>query len=139
MPASSRLWIILAALAGASGVGFGAYAAHGLGFIASPEAREAARATLQSAVLFQLLHALALLGVGLWSALRPGDRWQHAAGLLFAIGILLFSGLIYLQTLTGFTALRAFVPWGGTSFILGWLALIPAAWAASRYSGAAQP
>ncbi|KAF1047398.1 DUF423 domain-containing protein [Xylophilus sp.] len=127
MPASSYPWIVLAALAGASGVGCGAYAAHGLGFIASPEAREAARLSLQSATQYQLLHALALLGVGLWAAMRPGGRWLLAAGLLFLAGILLFSGLIYLQTFTGFAGLRRFVPWGGMSFILGWLALGAAA------------
>ncbi|MFT4191139.1 MAG: DUF423 domain-containing protein [Comamonas sp.] len=131
MSASSRLWIILAALAGASGVAFGAYTAHGLGFIAAPEAREAARATLQSAVHYQLLHALALLAVGLWSAARPRERWPQLAGLLFTLGIALFSGLIYWHTLSGATALRFLVPWGGTCFILGWLALIPAALRAS--------
>lgn len=123
MPPSSRLWILLAALAGASGVGLAAYTSHGLGFIADPAAREAARASMQSAVNMQLWHALALLGVGLWSALRPHSRGQHLAGLLFTVGIVLFSGLIYWNTLGGNGALRFLVPWGGTSLILGWLAL----------------
>lgn len=59
-----RWWIPLAAFLGMTGVGMGAYASHGLGFISDPVVREATRTSLQIAVQQQMWHALALLGVG---------------------------------------------------------------------------
>jgi uncharacterized membrane protein YgdD (TMEM256/DUF423 family) len=127
MPVWSRVWMALAALAGASGVALSAYAAHGLGFIADPALRETARATLRTATDIQLLHALALLAVGLWTLQRPAARLPRLAGLLFALGIVLFSGLIYLRIFSGYDGLRGYVPWGGSSLILAWLTLLAAA------------
>lgn len=124
---SSRLWTMIAALLGATGVGMAAYASHGLGFIADPAQREATRSTLQLAVQMQLFHALALLATGLWARLQP-SRWLVAAGSLFLLGVLLFCGLIYLRIFTGTEALRPLVPWGGTSLMLAWLSLGLAGW-----------
>lgn len=118
-----KFWIPLAALLGMTGVGMAAYASHGLGFIADPAVREVTRATLHMAVQQQLFHALALLGVGVLSIRGLGNRWLCAAGGLFVLGVLLFSGLIYLRTFTGIETFRPFVPWGGTSLMLAWLAL----------------
>lgn len=118
-----KLWIPAAALLGVTGVGMAAYASHGLGFMADPQAREAARATLQLAVQQQMFHALALLGIGILALKGLGSRWLCAAGGLILLGVLLFSGLIYLRTFTGIEALRPLVPWGGTCLMLGWLAL----------------
>lgn len=119
---TARLWTLIAAFLGATGVGMAAYAAHGLGFIADGTQREATRATLQLAVQMQLFHALALLATGIWARLQP-SRWLAAAGALFLLGVLLFCGLIYLRIFTGTEALRPFVPWGGTSLMLAWLCL----------------
>lgn len=119
---TARLWTLIAAFLGATGVGMAAYAAHGLGFIADGTQREATRATLQLAVQMQLFHALALLATGLWARLQP-SLWLVAAGALFLLGVLLFCGLIYLRIFTGTEALRPFVPWGGTSLMLAWLCL----------------
>src|SRR6218665_2612238 len=85
----SKIWIVLAAIAGASGVALGAYISHGLSFITPDELREAARASLQSAVQYQMLHALALLGVGIWAQVSGGGRLLAAAGALLTLGILL--------------------------------------------------
>lgn len=119
---TARLWTLIAAFLGATGVGMAAYASHGLGFIADGTQREATRATLQLAVQMQLFHALALLATGIWARLQP-SRWLAAAGALFLLGVLLFCGLIYLRIFTGTEALRPFVPWGGTSLMLAWLCL----------------
>ncbi len=119
---TARLWTLIAAFLGATGVGMAAYAAHGLGFIADGTQREATRTTLQLAVQMQLFHALALLATGIWARLQP-SRWLAAAGALFLLGVLLFCGLIYLRIFTGTEALRPFVPWGGTSLMLAWLCL----------------
>lgn len=125
-PRGPRWLLITAALLGCTGVGLAAYTSHGLGFIADPVAREAARATLQQAVQQQLLHAVVLLALGVW-ARQGGSRWLHLAALLLTLGVLLFSGLIYLRIFTGLEALRPLVPWGGTSLMLGWLAIGAAA------------
>lgn len=122
-----KICIVLAGLFGAIGVAMGAYTAHGLGFIDALQAREAARVSMQSAVQYQLLHAVVLLAVGLWLRQSADNRALLVAAVLFVLGIVLFSGLIYLQTLTSVQALRSFVPWGGTCFILAWLALAAAA------------
>ncbi|QXW17820.1 DUF423 domain-containing protein [Comamonas aquatica] len=129
-------WISLAALLGLTGVGIAAYASHGLGFIADPVAREAARATLQMAVQQQMFHALALLGVGILALKGWGNRWLCAAGGLFTLGVLLFAGLIYLRTFTGIETFRPFVPWGGTCLMLGWLALGVGGFKAARIAAA---
>lgn len=120
-----RIWIAVAGILGAVAVGMGAYASHGLGFIEDATVREGARATLQTAVQQQMFHALALLGVGAL-AWRTESKLLALAGLLFTVGVLLFSSLIYLRILGGVDSLRAFVPWGGTCLIAGWLVLAAA-------------
>ena len=126
---SLLLWALpLAALYGLLGVGMAAYASHGLGFIAEGAAREAARTSLQSAVQMQLFHAPVLLALGLWGAVGQRSNWALLlAAALFALGVLLFSGLIYLRVLMGFDGLRPWVPVGGMALMAGWLALLPAA------------
>ena len=127
-----RVWIAVAGLLGAVGVGMGAYASHGLGFIEDATVREATRATLQTAVQQQMFHALALLGLGVAALTTAGNRWLCAAGGLFVLGLLLFSGLIYLRTFTGIETFRPFVPWGGTCLMLGWLSLGIGGWKLAR-------
>lgn len=128
-PTSLLLWALpLAALLGASGVAMAAYANHGLGFIADMAQREAARASLHSAVQMQLVHAPVLLALGLWGAAGQRSHWALLlAAALLALGVLLFSGLIYLRVLTGYNGLSHLVPTGGMALIVGWLVLLPAA------------
>lgn len=121
----SRLFVLLAALYGFTGVALGAFAAHGLRDRLSPEYL----AVFHTGVLYQLVHALALLGVGVL-ALRWRSRLLSAAGGLFAVGILLFSGSLYLLTLSGVGKLGMVTPLGGSCFLAGWLCLGIAAWRA---------
>lgn len=118
-----KFWIPIAALLGMTTVGMAAYASHGLGFIDDVAVREATRASVQMAVQQQMFHALALLGVGVLVLQRASNRWLCAAGGLFVLGVVLFSGLIYLRAFTGIDTFRALVPWGGTALMLGWLSL----------------
>lgn len=120
----SRHFVLLAALFGFTGVALGAFAAHGLRGRLSPEYL----AVFQTGVLYQLVHALALLGVGLL-ALHWRSRLLGAAGGLFALGILLFSGSLYLLTLSSLK-LGMVTPLGGVCFLAGWLCLVLAAWRA---------
>ena len=117
----TRLFVLLAALAGLSGVGLGAFAAHGLRGQLSAEML----AVFQTGVLYQLLHALALLGCGILS-LHWRSRLLDGAGWLFFLGILLFPGSLYLLTLTELR-LGIVTPIGGACFLAGWLCLALAA------------
>jgi uncharacterized membrane protein YgdD (TMEM256/DUF423 family) len=121
-----RIFLLLAAFAGFTGVALGAFAAHGL------KARLSAEylAVFQTGVQYQLVHALALFGVALLAAHLPG-RLLAAAGSLFALGILLFSGSLYALTLSGIGKLGMITPLGGLAFLGGWLCLGLAAWRAA--------
>ena len=118
-----RAYIVLAALFGFTGVALGAFASHGL----RNQLSATYLAVFQTGVQYQLLHALALLGVALLFLHRP-SRLLTAAGALFAVGILLFSGSLYLLTLSGIGKLGMITPIGGTAFLAGWLCLAVAGW-----------
>lgn len=119
----ARLWLLLSAFAGFTGVALGAFAAHGLKNRLTPEYL----AVFQSGTHYQLIHALALFGVALLALQAPG-RLINLAGAAFALGILLFSGSLYLLTLSGVGKLGIVTPFGGVAFLLGWLCLGLAAW-----------
>ena len=122
-----RVFLLLAALAGFTGVALGAFAAHGLKGQLSSEYL----AVFQTGVQYQLIHALALLAVALLVERLPG-RLLKAAGVLFTCGILLFSGSLYVLTLTGLGKLGIITPLGGVCFLAGWLCLGLAAWRDSK-------
>lgn len=113
-----RGFLMLAAFFGFTGVGLGAFAAHGLKDRLSAEYL----AIFHTGVTYQLVHTLALLGVALLATQIPG-RLITWAGVSFAIGILLFSGSLYLLTLTGVSKLGIVTPFGGLAFLVGWLCL----------------
>ena len=118
-----RVLLLLAALFGFTGVGLGAFAAHGLKGQLSAEYL----AVFQTGVHYQMLHALALLALAaLWQ--RLGGRLLTAAGVCFCVGILLFSGSLYALTLSGISALGMITPVGGLTFLAGWFCLGLAAW-----------
>jgi uncharacterized membrane protein YgdD (TMEM256/DUF423 family) len=118
-----RGFLMLAAFFGFTGVGLGAFAAHGLKNRLSAEYL----AIFHTGVMYQLVHTLALLAVALLAVQIPG-RLMTWAGISFVIGILLFSGSLYLLTLTGVTQLGIITPFGGLAFLMGWLMLGLAAW-----------
>ena len=118
-----RGFLLLAAFFGFTGVALGAFAAHGLKDRLSAEYL----AIFHTGVTYQLVHALALFGVALLATHIPG-RLVTWAGLSFAIGIILFSGSLYLLTLTGVSKLGIITPFGGLGFLIGWFCLGLAAW-----------
>jgi uncharacterized membrane protein YgdD (TMEM256/DUF423 family) len=109
--------LITAALAGATGVALGAFGAHALRERLDP----AALATWQTAVLYHLIHACVLLGLALFA--RATGRAVGVPFALFAAGIVLFSGSLYLLALTGARWLGPVTPLGGLAFLAGWVAL----------------
>lgn len=118
-----RLWLLLSAFAGFSGVAMGAFAAHGLKSRLSADYL----AVFQTGTHYQLIHALALLGVAILALVAPG-RLVNLAGVFFAAGILLFSGSLYLLTLSGISKLGIITPVGGLAFLAGWACLGLLAW-----------
>ncbi|NMX89991.1 MULTISPECIES: DUF423 domain-containing protein [unclassified Pseudomonas] len=118
-----RGFLMLAAFFGFTGVALGAFAAHGLKKTLSAEYL----AIFHTGVTYQLVHALVLFGVALLAAHVPG-RLVMWAGVSFSIGILLFSGSLYLLTTVGIGKLGIITPFGGLAFLIGWLCLGLAAW-----------
>jgi len=118
-----RVFLLLAALAGFTGVALGAFAAHGLKGQLSAEYL----AVFQTGVQYQQMHTLALLAVALLLQ-RQAGRLLVISGGLFVAGMLLFSGSLYALTLTGIGKLGIITPFGGVAFMLGWLLLGLSAW-----------
>ena len=116
----TRFFLVAAGLFGAIGVAAGAYASHGL-------ARLVDEVKLieyfELAALYQLVHAVVLLGLALAASYRPLHLGAVIAGLFFTAGVVLFSGSLYLRVLTGLPDWGALTPLGGSAFILGWLVI----------------
>ena len=112
----------LAVLAGAAygflGVAFGAFGAHALKARLAPEML----AVWKTAVEYQLWHALALVLVGFIAAYKPSIAITNSA-LCFALGVLVFSGSLYVLALTGVRWLGAITPLGGLLLLAGWALL----------------
>ena len=105
------------------GVALGAFAAHGLKARLSPEML----IIFETGVRYQMYHALGLLAVA-WAAARWPESSAPLAGWSFILGIVIFSGSLYLLTVTGMRWLGAITPIGGVAFLIGWLLLAWAAW-----------
>lgn len=118
-------WILAAGAAFALiAVLSGAFAAHGLK--ATLDAQQLA--LFETGARYQMYHALALLLVGVIATVpQISGRPLQLAAFAFILGIVLFSGSLYLLALSGIRWLGAITPLGGISFLLGWLALIVAA------------
>ena len=110
-----RVWLCVGAALGLLAVAAGAAGTHAL-----RDALEAdALRVFETAARFQMYHALALLATGLL-AMRRQSRAIAAAGALFALGTLLFSGSLYGLALTGAGVLGAVAPVGGVCLMAGW-------------------
>lgn len=110
--------LLTGGLLGLLSVLLGAFAAHGLRGVLSL----AQLATWQTGVSYQMYHALALMVTGVW-LLRDGPGILKIAGLLFAVGVLAFSGSIYVLLLSSITWVGPVTPLGGLCLICGWLCL----------------
>jgi len=119
-----RCWLLVAAVMGFLAVGAGAFGAHGLRAGLSERWFE----VYQTAVTYQMYHALALLGVVALTGWLGLSIWLRIAAWAFALGVLVFSGSLYGLVLSGFTSLGMLTPLGGVAFLAGWLCLAVAAW-----------
>lgn len=119
----SKVWFSIGALNGALAVGFGAFGAHGL----QNKIGEAELSAFQTGAQYHMYHALALLGVGWLLTKVPASRMGQITGWAFLLGILLFSGSLYVLGITGSRAFVLFTPIGGVLFLYGWISLALAA------------
>jgi uncharacterized membrane protein YgdD (TMEM256/DUF423 family) len=119
MKIASRSLFAVACVMGAASVLVAAFAAHKGG-----DLNPAALRSVQSAIQFHQIHALALLVVA-WMAVGPRAAWpQLLSGLFFLCGMLMFSVNIELIHLAGVDWFRALTPYGGLAFVAGWLSLL---------------
>ncbi len=116
-------WFATGAIVGAVGVAAGAFGAHGLKSIAPPDLV----AIFETGARYHQIHALAILAAA-WALDRWPGPWPGVAGWCFVVGIVVFSGSLYLLALTGQRWLGAITPIGGVALILGWIALAVSAW-----------
>ncbi|KAF0815400.1 hypothetical protein IGB42_00481 [Andreprevotia sp. IGB-42] len=120
---TERQLIIAAALNMLIGVAAGAFGAHALKMRLPPDLL----AVWQTAVLYQMLHALGLFAIALLLPrfASPALTW---AGPVMLAGIVLFSGSLYVLALSGIRILGAVTPLGGVAFMAAWVMVIVAAW-----------
>jgi len=112
----------LAGISGFVAVALGAFGAHALKTHFTPEMTDIYR----TAVLYHLVHTVALFGYGIWVDRNSGVRWP---GWCFGAGILVFSGSLYVLAVTGIRWLGAVTPIGGVLLLAGWAGVI---WASGR-------
>ncbi|SDT08632.1 Uncharacterized membrane protein YgdD, TMEM256/DUF423 family [Halopseudomonas litoralis] len=119
----AKVLLLLAALSGFTGVALGAFAAHAL----RSRLPEKMLGVFQTGVQYQLWHTAALIGVALLLLRWPESALFKASGALFVVGILLFSGSLYLMTLGGLR-LGMVTPIGGVCFLAAWVCFGMGVW-----------
>ena len=124
---SYRFWVFAAATLGMLGVLAGSVGAHALlGY--PPEAKR----VFDTALQYHIMHVPALLAVAWLASLdaprRTSSGWlTQIAGMAFIAGIALFSGVLYLRTVSGLSIGLPLPPIGGLMLIIGWVAMALAA------------
>ena len=131
---NAAFWLRIGAIWGFLAVAMGAFGAHGLqdwfrslGEQPNGLAAERLQANFQTAAQYHMYCALAILAVGLLAATGRIGTSLQLAGWLFLIGSLIFSGSLYVLSVTGLKWLGAITPLGGLAMLGGWLALAVAA------------
>ena len=113
-------FILYAAVNGFLVVALGAFGAHGL----EDKISEASLNTWNTAVLYQMFHVVGLMLSALLCYIFPASKSFSRSGNAFQIGIMLFSGSLYLLALTGISFFAYITPLGGLGFLAGWILII---------------
>jgi uncharacterized membrane protein YgdD (TMEM256/DUF423 family) len=120
-----RVFFVLGAVSAFIGVAAGAFGAHGLKSRLSVEMLS----VFEVGVRYQMYHAFALMAAA-WAQARWPSSIVTAGGWLFVVGTVLFSGSLYLLSVSGDRWLGAVTPVGGVAFLAGWICLAWGAWKA---------
>ncbi len=115
---TATFWLRTASVVMFLGVALGAFGAHGLKNVLSDEMK----VVFETGVRYQFIHGLALFIVA-WLTSRQPAAAVSAAGWCFLGGIVVFSGSLYILSLTGVKAWGAVTPLGGLAFLAGWVCL----------------
>ncbi len=115
----SKIFLLLGSLNALLAVLFGAFGAHGL----KMRLTEDMLAIFNTGVHYHFYHALGIIAVGLIALNLPPSVWFKWSGWLMFAGIVLFSGSLYLLSITNLRWLGAITPLGGTTLIFAWLIL----------------
>ncbi len=118
-----RLFFLMGSISALMAVVLGAFGAHGLKGRLTTEMLNA----FEVGVRYQMYHALALLAAA-WALSRWPRAEVTAAGWLFLAGTIIFSGSLYLLSLTGVRWIGVITPIGGVAFLFGWLSLVWGVW-----------
>jgi uncharacterized membrane protein YgdD (TMEM256/DUF423 family) len=118
-PRRERQFLLLGGVSGFLSVALGAFGAHALRDALPPDRL----AAFETGVRWQAVHTLALLAAGLFSGRGVTGPFAPAAGWLFLLGIVVFSGSLYVLALSGARAWGAVTPVGGVAWLAGWACL----------------
>ncbi|MGO4889098.1 DUF423 domain-containing protein [Anaerobacillus sp. MEB173] len=121
-----KLFIMIGSINAFLAVALGAFGAHGL----QPRLSERMFEIYQTGVQYHMIHALGIILVGILA-----DKFVDSTAIVWAgwalfIGIILFSGSLYVLSVTGITKLGAITPIGGVAFLIGWILVAVAAFRA---------
>ena len=118
----AKIFISMSAILGLLGVALGAFGSHGLKEKLSADMMS----VYQTGSHYHLIHALALLGIGILARQMDATAIK-VAGIAMIFGIFVFSGSLYALAISGVRILGAITPIGGVGFMIGWAALAVAA------------
>jgi len=113
-----RMFFVVGALSAFMGVAAGAFGAHGLKSHLSAEMLS----VFEVGVRYQMYHAFALIAAA-WAQTKWPSLLVTTGGWLFVVGTILFSGSLYLLSVTGMRWLGMITPLGGLAFLAGWVCL----------------
>jgi uncharacterized membrane protein YgdD (TMEM256/DUF423 family) len=110
-----KLWLIISAVSGFTAVAIGAFGAHGLKEMLSPQMLD----VYKTGVLYHLIHSLVLLALSLNKLIKA-----KFPSIFFLLGIILFSFSLYIYSTSGIRFFAMITPVGGFCFLIGWLSII---------------
>jgi uncharacterized membrane protein YgdD (TMEM256/DUF423 family) len=114
-----RFFFIVGAIMAFLAVALGAFGAHALKNRLTPDMLD----IFEVGVRYHMYHALGLLAVA-WATSRWPESNVTAAGWAFIVGIIIFSGSLYILSMTGMRWFGAITPLGGLAFLIGWAILV---------------
>jgi len=112
---NKNIWITVAGIYGFLGVALGAFGAHILKDSLTPEMME----IFKTATYYNLIHSAVILLIGLL-----GREEYFKSALFLSIGVFLFSFSLYLYAITQISFFAVVTPFGGVSFLIGWILII---------------